>query len=176
MPQFAFVDDPKFPRNKAAQESLRQFITERINGAPEVRALNQRSYERYQRYTTAFDPNLFKVNFTNDVLIYSSMKGQKRSASSQSFMMRQPNITIFEGTTEAPDETAHGEWMKLVATAGFTWDQAMLDWLIAQPHHVDRSGSTFAGGVALTIDRPRPPKPARDKRADDTTNPGGKHH
>ena len=174
MPGFGFVDDPKYPRNKAAQESLRQFITERINAAPEVKALNARSYERYQRYTTAFDPNLFKVNFTNDVLIYASMKGQKRSASSQSFMVRQPNITIFDGSTEAPDETAHGDWMKLVATAGLTWDQAMLDWLIAQPHHVDRTGSAFAGGVALTMDRPRPPKPPKEKRADETSNPVGK--
>ena len=176
MPQFSFVDDPKFPRNKAAQESLRQFITERINAAPDVKALNQRSYERYQRYTTAFDPNLFKVNFTNDVLIYSSMKGQKRSAASQSFMIRQPNITLYEGTTEAPDETAHGDWMKLVATAGLTWDQANLDWLIAQPHHVDRSGSQFAGGVALTMDRPRPPKPPKEKRADDTSAAVAKYH
>jgi hypothetical protein len=176
MPGFGFVDDPKYPRNRAAQESLRQFITERINAAPEVKALNQRSYQRYQRYTTAFDPNLFKVNFTNDVLIYSSMKGQKRSASSQSFMVRQPNITIFDGSTEAPDETAHGDWMKLVATAGFTWDQAMLDWLIAQPHHVDRSASAFAGGVALTMDRPRPPKPPKEKPTDDTTTPVAKYH
>ena len=176
MPGFGFVDDPKFPRNKAAQESLRQFITERINAAPDVKALNTRSYARYQRYTTAFDPNLFKVNFTNDVLIYSSMKGQKRSAASQSFMVRQPNITIFDGSTEAPDETAHGDWMKLVATAGLTWDQAMLDWLIAQPHHVDRTGSNFAGGVSLTMDRPRPPKPPKEKRAEDTTNSVAKHH
>lgn len=176
MPGFGFVDDPKFPRNKAAQESLRQFITERINAAPDVKALNTRSYARYQRYTTAFDPNLFKVNFTNDVLIYSSMKGQKRSAASQSFMVRQPNITIFDGSTEAPDETAHGDWMKLVATAGLTWDQAMLDWLIAQPHHVDRTGSNFAGGVSLTMDRPRPPKPPKEKRAEDTTNSVAKQH
>jgi hypothetical protein len=169
MPGFGFVDDPKYPRNKAAQESLRQFITERINAVPDVKALDTRSYERYQRYTTAFDPNLFKVNFTNDVLIYSSMKGQKRSASSQSFMVRQPNITIFDGSTEAPDETAHGDWMKLVATAGLTWDQAMLDWLIAQPHHIDRSASAFAGGVSLTMDRPRPPKPPKEKREETTT-------
>jgi hypothetical protein len=66
--------------------------------------------------------------------------------------------------------------MKLVATAGLTWDQAMLDWLIAQPHHVDRTGSAFAGGVALTMDRPRPPKPPKDKKADEATTPVAKHH
>jgi hypothetical protein len=170
MPGFGFVDDPKFPRNKPAQESLRQFITERINGVPEVKALNTRAYARYQRYTTAFDPDLFKVNFTNDVLIYSSLKGQKRNPSSQSFMDRQPNITIFDGTTEAPDETAHGDWMKLVATAGLTWDQAMLDWLIAQPQHVDRSASAFTGGVSLSMDRPRPPKPRKEARTSDTSD------
>jgi hypothetical protein len=90
-------------------------------------------------------------------------------------MVRQPNITIFDGSTEAPDETAHGDWMKLVATAGFTWDQAMLDWLIAQPHHVDRSASAFAGGVSLGMDRPRPPKPPK-KAGTDTTDGGVKKH
>ncbi|HET7619659.1 MAG TPA: M14 family metallopeptidase [Vicinamibacterales bacterium] len=174
MPGFGYVDDPKYPRNKEAQFSLRQFITERINAVPEVKALNDRSYERYRRYTAAFDPKLFKLNFTNGVLIYSSIKGAKGSPSSRGFMTRQPNITIFDGSTEAPDETAHGDWMKLVATAGLTWDTAMLDWLAAQPHHIDRTSRAFAGGVSLSMNRPRPPKPAKDdKTKTRTTEVGG---
>jgi hypothetical protein len=29
-------------------------------------------------------------------------------------MTRQPNVTIWGGGTEAPDETARGDWMTLV--------------------------------------------------------------
>ena len=45
-------------------------------------------------------------------------------------MTRQPNITIWYGITEAPDETAYGDWMKLVATMGLQWDKAILDYLV----------------------------------------------
>lgn len=168
MPGFGYIDDPKYPRNKEAQFSLRQFITERINANSEVKALNDRSYARYTRYTAAFDPKLFKLNFTNGVLIYSSIKGAKRNPSSQSFMVRQPNITIFDGSTEAPDETAHGDWMKLVATAGLTWDTAILDWLATQPHRVEHEATAFAGGATLTMNRPRPPKSEKDKKTSGT--------
>jgi Zinc carboxypeptidase len=170
MPGFGYVDDPKYPRNKAAQFDLRAFVAARMNGAPEVKALNDRAYARYERYTTAFDRTLFKVNFTDGVLIYSSIKGAKATPASPNFMVRQPNITIFDGSTEAPDETAHGDWMKLVATAGLTWDTAMMDWLIAQPHKVERTGAGFAGGVSLTMNRPRPPKPLKEKDARSTAD------
>ena len=48
-------------------------------------------------------------------------------------MTRQPNVTIWDGVTEAPDETARGDWMKLVANAGLQWDKAILDYLVAGP-------------------------------------------
>jgi len=74
-------------------------------------------------------------------------------------MTRRPNITLFEGVTEAPDETAHGDWMKLVCQAGLTWDEANLDYLVQTEYKVDRQGSEFwGGGVSLSENRPRPPK------------------
>ena len=53
--------------------------------------------------------------------------------------------------------------MQLVATAGLSWDQAILDYLYEGEHKVDRSGSTFFGGVTLKLDRPRPPKSEEDE-------------
>jgi hypothetical protein len=38
----------------------------------------------------------------------------------------------------APDETARGDWMKLVATAGLQWDKASLDYLVRGRHEVER--------------------------------------
>jgi hypothetical protein len=68
-----------------------------------------------------------------------------------------PRVTIWSGGTEAPDETAYGEWLQLVAQAGLNWDRAILDYLFEGNHVVSRKGSSFWGGVQLSWDRPRPP-------------------
>lgn len=170
-PGFGYVDDPKFPRHKEAAFEIRDRFSRAINGAPDVRALNQRGYARYRRYGHAFDPENFKLDFTNDVLIYTAIKGARQSASSSDFMARNPNVTIWTGSTEAPDETAHGDWMKLVATAGLEWDKAILDYLVEGNHQIERKEDAFHGGVSLTLQRPRPPKPPDSKPA--ATSTGG---
>src|SRR5438034_580846 len=68
------------------------------------------------------------------------------------------------GSTEAPDETARGDWMKLVANAGLQWDKAVLEYLVRGNHEVERKLETFWNGVSLSINRPRPPKPADEKK------------
>jgi hypothetical protein len=139
-------------------------ITANIIAVPEVRALNQRAYDRYRRYGFGFDDTNFKMDFANGVLIYTDIKGERadtgtRANNDDDFMVRQPNITVFYGSTEAPDETAHGDWMKLVATMGLQWDKALLQYLLDGHHVVERKETSFFGGAALSLDRPRPPKP-----------------
>jgi hypothetical protein len=76
-------------------------------------------------------------------------------------MTRYPNVTIWTGTTEAPDETAYGPWMRMVAEAGLQWDKASLDFLYEGLHTIDRKLEPFAGGTSLSVHRPRPPRPAK---------------
>jgi len=163
MPGFAWLDDPRYPRHKAEQMKLLEMITEFAKAAPSTAALNERAYDRYKRYSFDFDQKNFKLDFTNGVLIYKSIKGARASPQAQDFMARQPNVTIWDGSTEAPDETARGDWMKLVATAGLQWDKAVLEYLVTGRHEVERKVEPFWGGVSLSINRPRPPKPPADK-------------
>lgn len=172
IPGFGYLDDPKFPRHKDAAFEIRRRITENINAAPAVRALNQRAYARYRRYGFAHDTENFKLDFTNDVLIYTAVKGSKASPQSQDFMARQPKITIWTGGTEAPDETAYGDWMQMVATAGLQWDKAVLDYLVDGTHTIERKGGIFFGGASMSLDRPRPPKPPDDTDTEQTDTPG----
>ena len=58
--------------------------------------------------------------------------------------------------------------MELVAKAGLSWDQALLDYLHEGNHVVKRSGSSFFGGVSLNMNRPRPP----EKDEEDQTESG----
>ena len=88
--------------------------------------------------------------------------------------MNNPRVTVWSGTTEAPDETAHGDWMKLVASAGLAWDKALLEYLVEGDHEIERTENGFAGGVSFKIHRPRPPgsPEAGDATAEDPARPG----
>ena len=169
MPGFGWLDDARYPRHKDEQMKLLNMITEYVKAAPATVALNERAYERYKRYSFDFDQKNFKLDFTNGVLIYKSIKGARANPQSPDFMTRQPNVTIWDGVTEAPDETARGDWMKLVANAGLQWDKAILEYLVTGRHEIERKVDPFWNGVSLTMSRPRPPKPAKDAEKKPTT-------
>ena len=153
MPGFSFIDNPSFPRHKEAAFQIRDYITSGINSNQEVFEMNQRNYGRYRRYGADFDPETFRLPMTDSVLIQMPLKG----SSGEGGGGYNPRVTIWSGTTEAPDETAYGPWMELVGKAGLSWDQAILDYLNDGDHKVNRSGSRFFGGVSLRMNRPRPP-------------------
>lgn len=169
MPGFGWLDDARYPRHKDEQMKLLTMITEYAKAAPGTVALNARAYDRYKRYSFDFDQKNFKLDFTNGVLIYKSIKGARANPQSNDFMTRQPNVTIWEGVTEAPDETARGDWMKLVANAGLQWDKAILEYLVTGHHDVERKVDPFWNGVSLTMNRPRPPKPPKADETKSTT-------
>ena len=154
IPGFGYIDDPSFPRHKDAAFKIRDYITAGINSNRDVFEMNQRSYDRYRRYGADFDSELYRLPMTDSVLIEMPLKGSPGFGGGGSFS---PRITIWSGITEAPDETAHGPWMELVAKAGLSWDQAILDYLYDGDHKVERSGSAFLGGATLRMSRERPP-------------------
>jgi hypothetical protein len=155
MPGFDYVDSPDHPRHRDAAFELRDYITRGINSNRDVFELNQRAYARYERYGAAFDPEVFRIPMTDSVMIEMPLKGSTGEAGGDGF---DAAVTIWSGTTEAPDETAYGPWMELVAKAGLSWDQAIMDYLAEGEHRVKRSGSAFFGGVTLRLERPRPPE------------------
>ncbi len=158
MPGFSYIDDPKYPRHRDAAFEIQRRITAAINSVPEVRALNERAYARYRRYGFDHNQEDFKFQLTEGVLIYAAVKGSRANPRGTDPMGRQPNITIWSGTTEAPDEPAYGDWLKLVASAGLAWDVALLDYLANGDHKVERKLDSFQGGVTLSLSRARPPK------------------
>ncbi len=158
IPGFGYIDDPEFPRHKDAAFRIRDYITAGINSNRDVFDMNQRTYDRYRRYGADFDPDVFRLPMTDSVLIEMPLKGS-RGGGGGGF---NPRITIWNGVTEAPDETAYGPWMELVAKAGLSWDQAILDYLYDGDHKVERSGSAFLGGVTLRMSRERPPRETED--------------
>lgn len=168
LPGFGYLDDPEFPRHKDAAFSIRDYITRYINAAEDVRAMNERAYDRYNRYGSDYEPVIYRQDMSDGVNIQMPLKGGRSGQGGAFGGGFNPKVTIFTGVTEAPDETAYGDWMKLVATAGLQWDKAILDYLYEGDHSVDRNGSAhWGGGVRLWLDRPRPPKPATEDEAEE---------
>ena len=166
IPGFNYVEDPNYPRHKDAAFTIRDYITEYMNSSRDVYDMNQRNYDRYRRYGVVFEPEVYRIDRIDDVNIYMPLKGS-RPSSDQPRDSRgyNPRVTIWSGGTEAPDETAHGEWMKLVAQAGLNWDRAILDYLVEGNHVVETKGSSFWRGVRLSWERPRPPMPEEGSSA-----------
>ena len=160
MPGFGYIDNPEYPRHKDAAFEIRDYITRGINSNRDVFDLNQRTYQRYERYGAQFDPDVFRLPMTDSVMIQMPLKG----SSGEGGGGYNPRITIWSGTTEAPDETAYGPYMELVAKAGLSWDQAILDYLYEANHEVKRSGSRFFGGVSIRMNRPRPAEKEDDDK------------
>ena len=167
MPGFSYIDDPAYPRHKDAAFKIRDYITAGINSNRDVFEMNQRTYDRYRRYGADFDTEVFRLPMTDSVLIEMPLKGSSGGGAYN------PRITIWSGITEAPDETAYGPWMELVAKAGLSWDQALLDYLYDGDHRVSRSGSAFFGGATLRMSRTRPPEDAEDDEDEVDAAAGG---
>jgi len=171
MPGFAYVDSPEYPRHKDAAFEIRDYITRGINSNRDVFDLNQRSYARYERYGARFDPDVFRLPMTDSVMIQMPLKGSSGGGGGDGGGY-DPDITIWSGTTEAPDETAYGPYMELVAKAGLSWDQAVLDYLYEAPHEVKRSGSRFFGGVSIKMNRPRPAETEEEEEKEEEEKDG----
>jgi hypothetical protein len=188
MPGFAHLDDPRYPRHREAVFELRDKIWSNMQEAKDMLAMNRRAYDRYQRYGIAFDNDAFKdEDFTHSALIYTAIKGSRASGGQgggaggtgggggggggENYMVRYPNVTIWTGTTEAPDETAHGPWLHMVAAAGLQWDKASLDYLADGRHVVERKLEPFTGGMSVSVHRQRP---ARSGKTPATTSEQGR--
>jgi hypothetical protein len=84
-------------------------------------------------------------------------------------------VTFFSGGTEAPDETAQGEWLNLVAKAGFSYLMASVKYLRDGQytvHRIDEDGARDT--VSLTTVRIRPVRPGKTPPQRPTSPKGGK--
>ncbi len=66
------------------------------------------------------------------------------------------DVTWDAGYTEAPDETAHGDYMKLMASAGLAFDYVHLKYLADGDLRITRTEREVPGGVQWRVERTRP--------------------
>jgi hypothetical protein len=171
------VRDPREPDLIQATEALREDIVKQINGNPDVRAMNMRSQARYRKWAYGFSPSVYGQEIYKDTAIYYSdpetgeARGNRRipaatgRAGGGRAMNQYPQVTFNIGMTEAPDETAQGDWLNLVSRAGFSFLMAHVNYLRDGEFKLERieeAGQRDA--VSLTVLRVRPVKPGKGPR------------
>ena len=149
MPRFDYIDDERFPHHRHAALMLREKISEAIRRS--FGRTNERMYKRYAKYLRC------EVVLHDGVWIQSPNTGCKVDTDSFGFMTRHPEITFFEGLSEAPDEVASGEWLRVLAAAGLEFSLVHAQFLADLPESVIRTRRAEGGTITLCIERNRLP-------------------
>lgn len=166
--------DPRYPGHQEAVAALRESIVREINSNADVKAMNLRHQARYRRWAFGFSPYVFGQEIYKDTAIYytdpetGEPRGSRRAGAGRgggggggrALMSAWPQVTFVSGGTEAPDETAQGEWLNLVTKPGFSYLMAHVKYLRDGQYRVERieeEGQRDA--ISLTLLRVRPVMP-----------------
>jgi len=162
--------DPRYPAHAQVVEAIREAIVQEINRDADVKAMNLRHQARYRKWAYGFQPYLFNQEIYKDTTIYygdpetGEPGGSRRARDGGGRSMGAwPQVTYFNGMTEAPDETAQGQWLDLVTKPGFSFLMANIKYLRDgryQVLRIEEEGQRDA--VSLTMFRPRPVQSGSD--------------
>ena len=173
------VRDPREPDLIQATEALREDIVRQINGNADVRAMNLRSQARYRKWAYGFSPSVYGQEIYKDTAIYftdpetGEARGNRRigggggrgggggaagaGGGGRASMNQYPQVTFNIGMTEAPDETAQGEWLNLVSKAGFSFLMAHVNYLRDGQFTIERIEEARAARRGVADQPARPP-------------------
>ncbi len=159
-------DETHLYSEKIAYE-IRDRIVEAERGVPGLLDLENRMNARYQRFGQRWQPEDMQQPIVNGIRIYMALKGSAGrggtgagagGATGGVF----PDVTWDSGYTEAPDETAHGDYMKLMASAGLAFDRVHLNYLAHAKLRIHRSEREQGNKVTWRIERLRPNLPGTE--------------
>ena len=173
-----YVRDDQHPYSKVVAYAIQDKIVEAERSVPGMLALEDRMNSRYERFGQRWQPKDMFQPIVNGIRIYMGLKGTSGGgrggaaggAGGESGAAAAPgsggvgglssDVTWDAAYTEAPDETAHGDYMKLMASAGLAFDYVHLNYLAQGDLRVTHTEREAAGGVQWRVERARPILPA----------------
>jgi hypothetical protein len=157
---------------------IRDRIVEAERNVPGLLDLENRMNARYERFGQRWQPRNMQQPLVNGIRIYMSLKGSAgrggaaaggagaggadTARGSGGVGGISPDITWDSGYTEAPDETAHGDYMKLMASAGLAFDRVHLEYLANGKLRIRRTEREQGGKVTWRVERQRPNLPSTE--------------
>jgi hypothetical protein len=158
LPGFSWVDDEENPDFKTAQFAILDSMAAAVTADEEVHAANGRLYARYKKYGEQ-EREGFTEYFHNGMVVNQRLRGAESIGSG----LYSPRITYFSVTSEAPDETARGDWMHLMGRVGLAHTSATLRYLAEGEFEVKREVEATEQGVTRKAYRVKPVLPPKDE-------------
>ena len=159
VPGFSWIEDDRHPDLERAQKAIIDSIVTAVTSQPEVEAMNNRFYKRYIKYRKQ-DEETYTEYFYKGIQIEAGLRSRRISGSG----ITGPQITYFSITTETADETARGDWMKLVCTAGLAHNTVLLKYLNDGVNEITHDAKEFDNFVTRSVYRIKPVVPKSDKK------------
>lgn len=160
-----YLRDLEHPDSEQVAYALRDRIVDAERNVPGLLPLETRMNARYERYGQRWDPRYITQPIIGGIRIYMALKGSpapRRGGAGELYGGASPDITWDTGYTEAPDETAHGDYMKLLASAGLAFDMVHLNYLAKGKLRIVRTEKETPEGVSWQVQRERPILPASE--------------
>ncbi|HUA86896.1 MAG TPA: M14 family zinc carboxypeptidase [Bryobacteraceae bacterium] len=162
-----YVRDDQHPYSEKIAYELRDRIVEAERNVPGLLDLENRMNARYQRFGQRWQPENMQQPIVHGIRIYMALKGAGGgrggvAAGSGGVGNISPDVTWDSGYTEAPDETAHGDYMKLMASAGLAFDRVHLEYLAHAKLRIRRTEREQGGRVTWRVERLRPNLPVSE--------------
>jgi hypothetical protein len=168
----SYLRDETHPYSEKVTYEIRDRIVEAERSVPGLLDLESRMNARYQRFGQRWQPEDMQQPLVNGIRIYMALKGSGgggrggaaggAAPGSGGVGGISPDVTWDSGYTEAPDETAHGDYMKLMASAGLAFDRVHLEYLAKGKLRINRTEREQAGKVTWRVERLRPNLPATE--------------
>jgi hypothetical protein len=108
-----YLRDPNHPYGEDVAYALRDRIVEAERAVPGLLPLETRMNSRYERFGQRWDARYMAQPIVDGIRIYMALKGTAADSEEIAGDGISPDVTWDSGYTEAPDETAHGDYMKL---------------------------------------------------------------
>jgi hypothetical protein len=173
-----YLRDEQHPYGKEVAYAIQDKIVEAERMVPGLLPLEARMNARYERFGQRWQPKDMFQPIVNGIRIYMGLKGTAggggrggaaaggAAAGAEGGAGPAPgsggvgglsaDVTWDAAYTEAPDETAHGDYMKLMASAGLAFDYVHLNYLAKGDLRVTRTERDAMGGVQWRVERARP--------------------
>ena len=163
-----YFRDPDLPYSKLIAFTLQDQIVAAERAVPGLLAIETNMIDRYRRWAHDFQPEDVTDSVVNGITMNMALKGTVRAGAgggrgapgSGGIGNLSPDITWDAGYTEAPDETADGDYMKLLASAGLAFDKVHLNYLANGKLRITKTERRVPDGVQRRVERARPILPA----------------